>query len=142
MMRITLTWHEDDQRIMEVMTLSRLMAIGRSPVCDVVVKHRTVSRQHAFLYAFGRKVYVQNISHLNAVQIGSTVLRKNETAEVQAGQTLLLGELMLQIEELYQSDSLTESMTCGSCQQVVSGQTNDCYWCGSSLAFAYPTPSV
>ena len=58
MMDITLMWSEDDQRIIKTIQLSRLIAIGRSPVCEVVLKQPTISRQHLFVYAFGLHVYV------------------------------------------------------------------------------------
>jgi two-component system, NtrC family, response regulator AtoC len=72
------------------------LTIGRADECDVVIDHPSVSRRHALL-TVGSPSRVQDLGSANGTRIGDVVLRSSESAELERGQVITLGETMLAV---------------------------------------------
>lgn len=136
-MKIRLKWMEDNELIIEEVSLARLITLGRSTMCDVQIDQPTVSRQHAFLYVIDHEVYIQNVSNTNAIRIGNMKLKSNETAVLREGDYFVLGRLRVLVTAIEEEPAGRRTkVRCCSCNHIVPAHYPDCHWCGASLAFA------
>lgn len=77
------------------------LAIGRHPaLCERVIDEPSISRRHARLALDGRRLVVEDLNSLNGTSIDGAPLAPFEPQEVDAGQTLSLGGVDLELREL------------------------------------------
>ena len=67
----------------------RVLTLGRSRYCDVVVAHDTVSRRHAELWRDGDRCYVTDLGSSNGTWVGGR--RVERERRVRSGDQILLG---------------------------------------------------
>src|SRR5918998_4069053 len=74
------------------------LKIGRSPSCELVLNHPTVSRLHAGINETGGRFYIFNFSHSSGTAINGRIVAI-ESAEVLAdGDVVQIGPFFLQLE--------------------------------------------
>jgi two-component system, NtrC family, response regulator AtoC len=73
------------------------IVIGRAPECDLVVRHRSVSRQHARLYA-GSPMRLEDLSSVNGTTVAGKRIAPHELVPIREGQALLVGEVTLLLQ--------------------------------------------
>jgi DNA-binding NtrC family response regulator len=78
------------------------VTIGRAADCDVVIDHPSVSRRHALL-TVGSPSRIEDLGSANGTRIGDVVLRPSESALVERGQAVSLGETLLVVHGALES---------------------------------------
>ena len=68
--------------------------LGRSSSCDLVVKHKTVSRRHAEIIPTRQKISLRDIGSRNGIFIDETRVL---TAELQVGQYVEFGNVLFRL---------------------------------------------
>ena len=63
--------------------------VGRSPKCDIVISHKSVSRQHARLHLNGSELVVIDLSSRNGTYVDDRLIEK---CSVRVGQEIRFGE--------------------------------------------------
>ena len=79
----------DGLRLPLALVDERPLTLGRSPQCDVVVRHDTVSRRHAEIRREGSGWYVTDLGSSNGTWIDGRPVERE--ARVRAGDQILLG---------------------------------------------------
>jgi pSer/pThr/pTyr-binding forkhead associated (FHA) protein len=79
----------DGLRLPLELVRDRPLTLGRSPVCDVVVSHDTVSRRHAQIFRGEAGWYVSDLGSSNGTWVGGQ--RVEREAPVRRGDQILLG---------------------------------------------------
>ena len=64
-------------------------ALGRSISCDVVITHKSVSRQHAFIYGLKGRFYIEDAGSTNGTIVNGKGL--NRRVELKSGDEVRLG---------------------------------------------------
>jgi two-component system, NtrC family, response regulator AtoC len=83
-------------------SFSRLVAdgesisVGRAAACDVVIDHPSVSRRHA-LITVGSPGRIEDLGSVNGTRIGHVVLRSGDSAVLECGQAVAIGDALLVI---------------------------------------------
>ncbi len=81
------------------------VTVGRSPQCDLVVQHPSVSRRHAKFQVVDDRCYVQDVgSRLGTFRNGELVT----AAELVDGDYVLLGQLRFDVRESIESVALSD----------------------------------
>jgi hypothetical protein len=94
-----------DQGSFDFPLADRLITIGRSPKCDIVFKHDTVSRSHAIITRFGGDYRIEDTeSHFGTVVNGRRV--KNHLLKHE--DTILISQYVLQYHEHTIQNAATE----------------------------------
>lgn len=75
------------------------LRIGRSPECDIVLNHPTVSRLHAGINEVGGRFYIVNISGSNATTLNSRTIPFDAADALANGDVIQIGPFFLQIEQ-------------------------------------------
>ncbi len=135
MRELTLQWHAEGRPATYIVTEQRPIIIGRRSDCDVVLAPRTISRQHATIFAYQGVFYLRNLSQHNPIAINGQQLVAD--MPLRAGDVLQLSDVPLQVVAIQEPAAWAApqiKIRCVSCQNVVDGSARDCPWCGSSLA--------
>jgi hypothetical protein len=88
---------EEDKKI-----VSEGLRIGRLPDSDVWLNHPTVSRLHAGINEIEGYFYLINLSGSSATAINGRLIPFNEAEALAAGDEILIGPYLLNIEEIEQ----------------------------------------
>lgn len=74
------------------------VSVGRNKDNDIVLSDRTVSRDHGVFYYRKKKVMFQQFSPLNKTEVNGELI--NKQCKLKSGDKLMLGETLLEFEEL------------------------------------------
>jgi len=74
------------------------VSVGRKHDNDIILTDGTVSRDHGVFFYRGNKVMFQEFSPLNTTLVNGNPIEKN--CELKSGDKLILGETVLEFEEL------------------------------------------
>ncbi|HEX8846931.1 MAG TPA: FHA domain-containing protein [Pyrinomonadaceae bacterium] len=75
------------------------LRLGRSPECDIVLNHPTVSRLHAGINEVGGRFYIVNLSGSNAITLNGRVIPFDVADALANGDVIQVGPFFLQIEQ-------------------------------------------
>jgi pSer/pThr/pTyr-binding forkhead associated (FHA) protein len=75
------------------------LRIGRSPECDIVLNHPTVSRLHAGINEVGGRFYIVNLSGSNATTLNGRGIPFDVADALANGDVIQVGPFFLQIEQ-------------------------------------------
>jgi pSer/pThr/pTyr-binding forkhead associated (FHA) protein len=75
------------------------LRVGRSPECDIVLNHPTVSRLHAGINEVGGRFYIVNLSGSNATTLNGRVIPFDVADALANGDVIQVGPFFLQIEQ-------------------------------------------
>ncbi|GLC33296.1 hypothetical protein PLESTB_000349500 [Pleodorina starrii] len=74
------------------MRFSQRLVLGRSPDCDVVLEHASISRQHAAVTVDrGGAVFVTDLQSGHGTKVGDTWIKPNAPRQLQLGHTMGFG---------------------------------------------------
>lgn len=135
MRELTLQWFAEGRPASYVVTEQRPIVVGRRADCDIVLTPRTVSRQHATIFAYQGVFYLRNLSQHNPIYLNGQRLAAD--MPLNPGDVVQLSDVPLQVLAIQEAQPIAPpqyKVRCMSCQNVVDGQLRDCPWCGSSLA--------
>ena len=71
------------------------LQIGRSPDCELVLNHPTVSRLHAGIKETGGRFYIFNFSHSSGTTLNGRVLQVEEPEVLADGDIMQIGPFFL-----------------------------------------------
>ena len=109
------------------------MCIG---ICDLVIPHQTVSREHALLVEKGDGLTIRNLSSTNSIRVNSQAeLGHGDEASIDDGDMFQLGVVNVLVKFTDLESRLKFKIKCTNCGEVVDNDLADCPWCGTSLAF-------
>ncbi|HEY1014615.1 MAG TPA: FHA domain-containing protein [Herpetosiphonaceae bacterium] len=135
MRELTLQWYADGRPAAYVVTEHRPIVLGRREDCDVVLSARTVSRQHATIFAYQGYFYLRNLSQQNVIYVNGQQLFGDHL--LRPGDVFVLSDVPLQVAQIYEVQPAVAPqmmIRCVSCQNVADIHARDCPWCGASLA--------
>ena len=135
MRELILQWHDNGRPTTYTVTDQRPIVLGRRADCDIVLTARTVSRQHATIFAYQGIFYVRNVSQHNPVYVNGQRLIAD--LPLNPGDVLQLSDVPLQVLTIQEAQPWQQpqiKVRCVTCQNVVDANLRDCPWCGSSLA--------
>ncbi len=73
------------------------LIIGRSPECDIVLPHLSVSRKHAYIKKDGSKLYIRDLGSTNGVIVNGEKLHK-QTTTIEDGDHIKIGIFEIEVE--------------------------------------------
>ena len=77
------------------------LIIGRNPnLCQLHLRHDSVSGQHATLTEKGGSIYVEDRNSGNGTSVNDRDLRLGETVPIKSGDHLVLGEVNLVFDQV------------------------------------------
>lgn len=82
------------------------MIIGREKTCDIVLSGDTVSKRHACIHQTDMEWVVEDLGSPNGVFVGNKKVRGS--TEIQTGDTIMIGNHFLMVEEVLQDQSLLD----------------------------------
>jgi len=74
------------------------LTIGRSSECDLVVRHRCMSRKHAVLHV-GERLVIEDLGSANGTFVADRRVAPERIAVVELGEPIMLGTLKASIVE-------------------------------------------
>lgn len=101
-MKITTTLFNEEPQ--EHLLDNSTITVGRSPQCEVVINHESMSRKHCLIEVEDGKIYVSDLGSTNGVTIDGQRLKPNE-------KTFYLNSLPLVIGAATVTIDLTEDKT-------------------------------
>ena len=132
---MNLEWEADGHTHSHRLTPEQPVTLGRDAACAVVLRHPTVSRQHADISAQGPVYYIRNLSRTNPVYLEhrGTVTRLDwgQHTVLPAGSRIRLGDMQLEVRDI-----VTLRVRCpGPCGRVIAMPPSGfCPYCGTALA--------
>ncbi len=98
-MQLQLSWQIDAQPHTYALTEGESVLIGRRQPCDIILRNRTVSRQHAKILVKGGRLYLHNLSEVNPIPVYTThMLAQKEMMPLYAGYALQFGFRKLRVQ--------------------------------------------
>ena len=129
-------WEAENQSQTATFAMEGELTIGRQAICDVVIPHQTISRQHARLTFAGGRLRLENLSSTNPVELqDGLLLQAGETTELHDGSVIKIGAARLYFNLSDLDERVQFKVRCTNCGKVSDNSLSDCPWCGTSLAF-------
>ena len=114
---------------------SRPMLIGRSPICDIVIAHPTVSREQAIVFYENEQFWLRNLSrHVPIRSDLSQTLRFQQQCQLGKQTCLCIGRVQLHVATVKPQYAVGQ-VVCSNCETKQDVTLHNCMWCGTSLAF-------
>jgi predicted component of type VI protein secretion system len=137
MRTLTLTWQKQGQWQRYTVTAERPCVIGRQEgVCQILLDDRSVSRQHASIYAENGTFHLRNLSQTSIISFNHRFrLTYNQDTPLKPGDTFRLGTTTLAVLQPDQPVVKVLKIKCARCGKLVDSHLEGfCPWCGRSLA--------
>lgn len=137
MRTLTLTWQARGQWQRYIVTAERPCVIGRQAgACQIILDDRSVSRQHACIYAVEGIFHLRNLSHSSSIAFNQRFrLTYHQDTPLKPGDTFRLGAIHLWVAQPTQPAAKMLRVKCAQCGKLVESHLEGfCPWCGRSLA--------
>ncbi len=137
MRTLTLTWQAQGRWQSYTVAAERPCVIGRQAgVCQIVLDDRSVSRQHASIYAVNGTFHLRNLSQSSIISFNHRFrLTYNQDTPLKPGDTFRLGTTHLMVMQPQQPTTKVLKVKCARCGKLVDSHLEEfCPWCGRSLA--------
>jgi len=137
MRTLTLAWQAQGQWQRYTVTVEHPCVIGRQPeMCQITIDDRSISRQHATIYAVEARFHLRNVSEKNIIALNNTFrLVYNQEAPLKPGDTFRLGTIQMWVLHPDQPVRTILQVKCAQCGKLVDSHLEGfCPWCGRSLA--------
>ncbi len=137
MRTLTLTWQAQGQWQRHEVTAERSCVIGRQAgVCQIILDDRSVSRQHASIYAENGVFHLRNLSQSSIISFNHRFrLTYNQETPLKSGDTFRLGTTAFTVMLPQQPTVKALKIKCARCGKLADSHLEEfCPWCGRSLA--------
>lgn len=137
MRTLTLTWQAQGQWQRHAVTAERPCIIGRQVgVCQIVLDDRSVSRQHASIYAENNVFHLRNLSQSSIISFNHSFrLTYNQETPLKPGDIFRLGTTPFTVMPSQQPTAKVLKIKCARCGKLADSHLEEfCPWCGRSLA--------
>ncbi len=129
-MSYTLVYTEGDRSIEQRLDPGQIV-LGRAPMCDVVLNHHTVSRQHARLVITAADCVINDLGSRNGTFVNGQQI---DRASVGPGDRILLGQCALELRSIASDDVVLTDDDAGlSVEHVIDGQATDAGLIGTTV---------
>ncbi len=136
MRTLTLTWRAQERWQSYTVTAERPCVIGRQAgVCQIILDDRSVSRQHASIYAVDGTFHLRNLSQSSIIALNHRFrLTYNQDTPLKPGDTFRLGTTHLWVQPQPPGVKMLK-VKCARCGKLSDSRLEAfCPWCGRSLA--------
>jgi predicted component of type VI protein secretion system len=137
MRTLTLSWQAQGQWQQYTVTAERPCVIGRqSGACQITLDDRSVSRQHASIYAQNGTFHLRNLSQSSIIAFNNRFrLTYSQDTPLKPGDTFRLGTTHFWVMQPQQPQARALKIRCARCGKLVDSHLEGfCPWCGRSLA--------
>ena len=77
-----------------------MVIVGRSPDCDLVIPHKSISRTHLKINKQGQSFFITDLGSSNGTKINNLPLEPQKRYELKAKDELTIGDLSAQILDI------------------------------------------
>ncbi|HEY7356841.1 MAG TPA: FHA domain-containing protein [Ktedonobacterales bacterium] len=137
MRTLTLSWQAQGQWQQYTVTAERPCVIGRqAEACQITLDDRSVSRQHASVYAENGAFHLRNLSQTSSIAFNQRFrLTYSQDTPLKPGDTFRLGTTRFWVMQPRQPEVKVLKIKCARCGKLVDSHLEGfCPWCGRSLA--------
>ena len=103
MQSIVFTAYFAERQVLSVALAGGSHVIGRSPACQIIIPHDSVSRRHARLSIAGSDVVVTDLNSRNGTFLNGTRLSAHRPYQIRDGDEIRLGQMVMRV--FYQTNA-------------------------------------